>query len=367
MKNEPNCSNDTISYHMKIQIVGILISSYLVGRIVMEDKNNIRLTAAESSFLWTQYINDSLSVCVNRYYLETVTDEEVKPIVENAIKASQQHIEMIKEIFKTERFPIPVGFTENDVDIKAPKLFSDTFILIYLQQMSMLGMAAGTLSLGLSTRPDVVDLYKVVLENAIKLKDQARDLLLKQGTYVKPPYVTTPNRVDFVKDQQFLTGFIGKKRPLTVHEITHLFINVQTNAIGKALIMGFAQTAKNEDVRQYLLRGKKIAQKHIDIFSKILIKEDLPSPMSWDSSVTDSTVSVFSDKLIMFHVSAMIAAGIGNYGAAIAASPRRDLGLKYASLIPEVTLYSEDGANIMITYGWLEEPPTADDRDSLTK
>ena len=61
----------------------------------------------------------------------------------------------------------------------------------------------------------------------------------------------------------------------------------------------------------------------------------------------------------------MIAAGVGNYGMAMAASPRRDLGMRYASLIPEISLYAEDGANIMINHGWLEEPPQADDRDQL--
>jgi hypothetical protein len=68
---------------------------------------------------------------------------------------------------------------------------------------------------------------------------------------------------------------------------------------------------------------------------------------------------------MMFQISAMIAAGIGNYGMAIAASPRRDLGMRYATLVPEIALYAEDGANIMIKHGWLEEPPQADDREEL--
>lgn len=132
-------------------------------------------------------------------------------------------------------------------------------------------------------------------------------------------------------------------------------------------MMGFAQTAKNEEVKQFLLRGGKIAQKHMEVFGSFLLKEDIPAPMSWDSAVSDSTANVFSDKLIMFHVSAMIAAGIGNYGMAIAASPRRDVGLKYASLIPEISFYAEDGANIMIKHGWMEEPPQADDHEALAK
>ncbi|WP_246040103.1 DUF3231 family protein [Ectobacillus funiculus] len=132
-------------------------------------------------------------------------------------------------------------------------------------------------------------------------------------------------------------------------------------------VMGFAQVAKHQEVERYFLRGKQIVQKHMDFFSEILKKEDLSAPMSWDTAVSNSTISPFSDKLMMFHVSAMTAAGIGNYRVAMSASPRRDIGMRYASLLPEVSLYAEAGANIMIEHGWLEESPQTDDRDKLAK
>lgn len=333
----------------------------------MEDKSKIRLTAAEMASLWTQYINDTLAECVNSYFLEKVEDEEVRPIIDMTLKASKENIAIARNIFEKEDFPIPLGFTEQDVNVKAPRLFSDTFVLMYLRQMSILGMAGSSGALGLATRPDVVAFHKRILNLGVELQDQTRELMLKQGTYVRPPYISIPDKVDFVEKQHFLAGFMGKKRALTSVEISHLFLNVQTNAIGKVLMTGFAQIAEGKDVKQFLIRGKKLSQKYIELFSNFLIKEDLPTPMSWDSAVTDSKVSVFSDKLIMFHVSAMIAAGIGNFGMAMAASPRRDVGLKYASLIPEISLYAEDGANIMIKHGWLEEPPQTDDREQLIK
>lgn len=333
----------------------------------MEDKSNIRLTAAEMSSLWTQFINDTLAVCVNTYFLDKVEDHEVRPIIEGTLNTAKNNLSILSAIFIKEKFPIPIGFTDQDVHPQAPRLFSDTFVLMYLRQMSILAIAASSAALGLATRTDVVNLHKRVLNEGIELQDKTRELMLKQGTYVRPPYISTPDKVDFVEKQQFLAGFFGKRRAITSVEATHLFLNVQTNAVGKALITGFAQTAKTDDVKQYLLRGKKLSQKYIDLFTNLLIKEDLPAPMSWDSAVTDSTISVFSDKLIMFHITAMIAAGIGNFGMALAASPRRDIGLKYASLIPEISLYAEDGANIMIKHGWMEEPPQADDRDYLAK
>ena len=71
----------------------------------MEDKTKIRLTAAEMSSLWTQYINDSVSVCVLSYFMNTVDDKKVKEIVEFAIGASQKNISLLKEIFDREDFP----------------------------------------------------------------------------------------------------------------------------------------------------------------------------------------------------------------------------------------------------------------------
>ncbi|MGO4889846.1 DUF3231 family protein [Anaerobacillus sp. MEB173] len=333
----------------------------------MEDKSKIRLTSAELSCLWTQYINDTLATCVNTYFLEKIEDEEVRPIIEFTLNEAKENLLIMQEIFEKENFPIPIGFTDKDVNPDAPKLFSDTFILMYLRYMSILALAANSAALGLVTRPDVVEFHQRVLKKAIKLQDLTRDLMLKQGTYIKPPYISLPDHVDFVKKQQFLAGFFGKKRSVTAVEVTHLFFNVQSNAVGRALIIGFSQIAQKEEVKQFLVRGKELAQKHMKIFSDYLIEEDLPAPMSWDTFVTDSTTKVFSDKLLVFHITAMIASGIGNYGMAIAASPRRDIGMKYASLIPELGLYAEDGTNLMIKYGWMEEPPQADDREQLIK
>jgi hypothetical protein len=333
----------------------------------MEDKTRIRLTAAEMSMLWTQYINDTLAYCVSKHFLEKVEVEEVRPIIEQTLKITNSNLPNLRAIFEKEDFPIPIGFTDDDVYPTAPRIFSDSFVLMYLRHMSILAMAASSAALGLVTRPDVVSFFKGVLNEGVLMQDLTRDLMLKQGIYIRPPFISVPDKVDFVKKQHFLSGFIGEKRALTSVEITHLFLNVQTNAIGKALMTGFGQVARSKEVKQYIVKGINMAQKHVDIFSDFLKKESLPAPMSWDAAVTDSTTSVFSDKLIMFHVTAMIAAGVGNYGMAMAASPRRDIGVKYASLIPEISLYAEDGANILIKNGWMEEPPQTDDRSELIK
>ena len=219
----------------------------------MEDKTKIPLTAAEMSGLWTQYLSDTLAVWVGSYFLEKVEDEEVRPVIEFTLDVAKGNITIMQELFKKEKFPVPIGFTEQDVNPKAPKLFSDTFVLMFYRNLSILAMAASGAALGLVTRPDVVDFFKRISKDAMKLQDLTRELMLKQGTYIRPPYISIPDKVDFVKRDHFLAGFFGQKRPITSVEVTHLFSNIQTNMLGKALITGYAQIAQDKEVKEYLV------------------------------------------------------------------------------------------------------------------
>jgi hypothetical protein len=331
----------------------------------MDRNHDTRLTSGELAGLWGQYINDTAATSVLTYFLANVEDAETRKIIEIALQSAQSHVTEISEIFLQEKFPIPFGFTEKDVNMEAPRLFSDPFYLLYLKNMSVLGMTANTMAIGLGAKSDIVSFHKKVLSDAVSLQKMSSAVLLEKGLYIRPPYIPQPEKTEMVHKQSFLGNLIGGQRPLTAIEISHLFLNIQTNVIGKDMMMAFAQVAKRNEVKQYLLRGKKIASKQIDIFSQILLENDLPAAMVWDSVVTDSTTPTFSDKLLMFHVTAMSAAGVGNYGAAMAASPRRDIGLKYARLLTEIAFYAEEGANIMIDHGWLEKPPQAPDRNQL--
>ncbi|WP_342731523.1 DUF3231 family protein [Salinibacillus kushneri] len=164
-----------------------------------------------------------------------------------------------------------------------------------------------------------------------------------------------------------MTGYFGERRPLLGLEISNLYANFQRNALGVATMIGFSQVASRKDVRQFLIRGKDIAQKHCEIFGSILREDNLDVPSTWDTEVTDSTTYTYSDKLMMYYSTTLIALSVGYYGASMSMSPRRDIGIMYGRLSQEILKYAEDGANIMIKHGWMEEPPRALDRDELAK
>lgn len=331
----------------------------------MNNTHEMRLTSAEMTSLWSQYINDTASKLVITCYLNHVEDEDVRLVLQKALESATEHLDFLVDLFKKEDFPIPVGFTKKDINEDAPRLFSDPYYLFYLNHMSILGMTSGALAISTASRADLVIFLRKVTMDATDLHCLIKEITLQKGVHTRPPYIPMPKDVSFVTDQNYLGNMFGKQRVINSIEMTHIFTNIQTNTIGKSLMTAFAQVCNSNDLRQYILRGKEIAQKHISIFSKILQSNDIPAPSPWDTAITDSTLAPFSDKLMLFHVNAMIAAGIGNYGAAMASSPRKDIGLKYARLVTEISFYAEDGANLMIKNGWLEEPPQAPDRNKL--
>ncbi|MED4229010.1 DUF3231 family protein [Neobacillus cucumis] len=193
----------------------------------METNNPIRLTAPEMASLWTQYIFDTMSICFFRYALEHIEDHDVKSIYQTALGLSQKHVQKITEFMVNENYPIPHGFTEkDDVNIQAPRLFQDPFYLNYIYIMTLQGMTGYSLSIGTSIRSDLRKYYITCMSETMELFDQSIDLMLSKGLFVRPPVISPPESIDFVKHQSFLTGWLGDRRPLNAIEIGDITFNM---------------------------------------------------------------------------------------------------------------------------------------------
>ncbi|MFC3015041.1 DUF3231 family protein [Virgibacillus litoralis] len=335
---------------------------------MLEQEKQIRLTSTEIAQLWAQYMNDSASICMLTYFLEKAEDAEIKPVIAHALELSQAHIQKLTTIFTEEKNKVPHGFkVEEDVDLTAPRLYSDSYVLNYIHQMAMMGLTTYAASLSASVRIDITDYYTECLSETTELYKMSKDLLLSKGLYIRSPYLPNIEQVDFVKKQGFLWDILTDKRPLIAAEIANLYANLQRNALGSSTLTGFSQVAQEKDVKQFFIRGIEIAKKHSKLFGTKLEESNLPISTSWASEITNSTTHTFSDKIMMFYTTALISLSVGFYGTSIAQSPRVDIGVMYNRLSLEIQLYSEDGANIMIKNKWLEQPPMASDRDELAK
>ncbi|MBM7660084.1 hypothetical protein JOC85_000851 [Bacillus mesophilus] len=330
-------------------------------------EHNIELTSAEFGQLWCTYMNDSASIPILKYFLQGVDDLEIKPLIELALKMAQEHTEQIANIFINESYPIPIGFSDEDVNLDAPKLYSDTFILYFIRNLGKSALAAYGMAFSLVPRSDIVELFSTYIDETKNLEKSTKEVMLSKGLFIRSPYIAQPTRPDFIEKQSFLKGWFGERRTLTAVEISHLYMNHQNNTLGKALVLGFAQVAQSEELREFFVRGVELSKKIFEDLRTILEESTLPAPMTWDTEVKESTIAPISDKLMLFLINALTAISIGNMGGSLALCLRRDLTAKYANLIKDVGLYAEDGANIMIKNGWFERPPQAMDREFLTK
>lgn len=326
-----------------------------------------KLTSSELSMLWSTYMSDSMAVFVMKHFIRNTDDVNVKDIIMQAKSYSEEHLQSIKELFKKEQIPVPQGFTDADFNETAPRLFSDEFYLRYLRQMGRSGMATYSLATGTSVRGDVLTSFKAWLSESSTLYKDTTDLMVKKGIIVRSPVIPYPLEVEFVEKQHFLAGFFGEKRPLLALEVAHLGTNIEINDNLMTLFLGFAQVAHNKEVSHYLVRGHEIMTKQKEVFTSILELNNSPIPGTWDANMTASTTSPFSDKLIMFHIGALLAMSFGDYGTAIGASFRSDLAVNYTRLMAEIGKFAEDGTNIMIKYHWMEKPPQTLNRDQLVK
>lgn len=336
---------------------------------MMENKeHHIPLTSAEITSLWTSYQEDTLTICGISYFLEHIDDEQILHLLKHALALAKKR--KVKEIhlFDEENHPLPHGFTDQDVILNAPRLFSDKLYLEYIVNMTNLNLIVYGSILPLVDRSDVIAFYSECLTDTQNLHKQAKELAKEKGINIRAPQIPKQKQAEFVKKESFLAGWFGERRPLLGSEITNLVYASRRNALGQAVITGFSQVATDKEVRQFFARGREISGKHFEVFSDILRDNYLPSGAQlMTPEVTDSTVAPFSDRLMMNFITTLIASGIGQYGYSLTSSPRHDLSVQYTRLMAEIGKYSNDGANILIEKGWMEQPPMAADRKDLAK
>ncbi|MBD7939427.1 MULTISPECIES: DUF3231 family protein [Cytobacillus] len=332
-------------------------------------EEKINLSSSELASLWTSYMQNTMSVQFLSYLQATVEDKAISQLVQTACQISEDHITKVKSVFEQEKIPIPKGFTAADVNRDAPKVYTDIFMLTYIHHMAKAGMLSYSGFLALSARKDIRKLYNKTLFVTADLYEQSSELQLNKGVFVRSPVIPYPKEIDMVDDKSYFKGLnpFAEKRALNAVEISHLHLNFFNNVVGLKLATSFAQMSPRKEVQKISLQGKDISEKHVKVFADKLISNNLQAPIDGDVSITNSTAEVFSDKLILFQLGMLTAAGSGNYATGAAASQRHDLILDYERLSIEVGQYAKDIANLMIELGYLEQPPGTMDKEKLAK
>jgi hypothetical protein len=330
---------------------------------VKMEQNKIELTTPEMTALWTIYIQSTAIVCFFQHFKTYIQDAEIKPIVEEALQLSSNYINETKDIFIKDRFPIPKGFSEKDVDLSAPPLFTDLYALSFVYRIGQMNVEYYAKTLTKVARSDIVQLFDNALYTTTQLYKKSLNLMLSKGIYDRPPKIPYPHKVEYIeKDQSLLELWLGEKRPMNAMELGEIFYTIERNYIGIILLIGLIQVTKDKEIKDYLIRGKQLAMKQIETFNKVLEKEEHIGNIPVTMEVTDSTVSPFSNRLSLFIISTTTTIGTQLLGYSMSVSIRKDITTHYVKLIFEVMKYGSEGLDLLIKRGWMEQPPQSINR-----
>lgn len=327
-------------------------------------QKNQRLTSSEISNIWIHYINETMSLCVNKYMLNIIKDKEIQNIYKTAVKMGQNHIAILKDFFNKENFPVPRGFSEKDVNLEAPSLFTDKYCLFYIMSMAMQGLQQYGLAISLCLRKDIRNFYYQCNQDSMNLYDMIMDVFVSKNNFEVPPFYSTPNKVEFINELSYVTDVFGKRRTMNAVEAGNIYYNLEKSKIMKAFILAGQQVCKDKEVLNFFEKFIDALNNHIGTFTNLLINEDLTTGNTLDTEVTNSTISPFSDRLFMFHAGLFIASAISYYSAAATTNMRADITFDCEkSIARDLLVYGKFG-KLMIKKGWIEKPPYANDRSA---
>lgn len=331
---------------------------------ISTDKLNERepLTAVEMGKLWATYTGNSMSRQILTYFLQNCDDEHIRTLLKNGFALTKDFMERIEVFFHKSNFPIPRGFTEDDVNIGAPRLYNDAFYVHYLKYASKAGMSIYAVAIPLVMRKDIKEFFTYCNDCTMSFLGQINTVLVEKNLIARPPIIPIPESNDFIKKQNYLAGFVGDIRPLHALEISHLYDNIENNTTSKALLLGFYQVVKDEKIKALFKRGLDMTDKSVKQFMEKLHIGNLETPSYIDHLVTPSTYPPFSDKIMLFHKVDMFSIKIRSFANSIAVNGRRDIALMYGRNLMNVGLFVDDGANLLIENGWMESPPKAVER-----
>ncbi|AZU60572.1 DUF3231 family protein [Neobacillus mesonae] len=324
---------------------------------------SIGLTATEVSSLWSSYLKSSMELRILEYFYVSSENHEIKQVTEKMLNHSKKNINELKEIFIKENLSVPLGFTDEDVRVEAPKVFSDTFILYFCFDLTNLSLNTYPMAISDCTKNDVRDHFQVNIEFALTIQNEIVNLMLLLGVYLRPPQVQIDSNVEFADNLFYLNGFFGGSRPVNAPEIANLSRIIHRAQFSKMIFVTFSQLAKEKELKKHFSKGRDGIQKVLDSLQEVLEKENIPISASGDYKISNVEMSPFSDKLMLFFVNTCL--GIFCFAMisqATTSSLRTDIVSKLEEIAEDMKKYYGKSLLLAIKEKWLEQPPQAVDR-----
>ena len=327
------------------------------------------LSASEVGTLWLTYQEKTLILRILEYFYETGDDRRAKNIVGGLWESLNSYVLELEQLFQEQGMVKPVGFTKEDVNLEAPKLYDNGFDVMFVRILKEVSMGMYTMNMNMAYNKKVMKIYEGLTSTSQRIYMLATEYLLEKGILSLPPKATMPKTTEFIKSKKYQSGFnpFAEKRALNDIEVGILHHAIESNNVGLQLITGFAQCAKTPEVKAYFVKGMELCKKQIKMFEGILLDSNIHFSATSGSTVTTSTVPPFSEKLMMHCIYLLNGFSITGNAFGTFFTLRNDISMKNALIAKDIFFYGQEGMEIKIKHGWFEEPPQMEDRMDIIK
>lgn len=321
------------------------------------------LTVSEVSNMWSSYLKNSMELQFFTYFFQTAEDRKVRKIVGRLLHQSGKNLKQLQDFFHKESISVPLGFTDEDININAGKVFSDHFILFFCHDITQLSLSTYPSALGESTRKDIRDYFEITLKFTLKIQNEIVDLMLSKDIYPKPPKIKLDDRIDFARSIIYLNGFRGGSRALNAPEIANLSRLIHRAQFSRNIFATFSHISQRNEMKDHFSKGRAMAEDVLRSLQEVMNKENIPVSSAKELTQFDVDIPPFSEKMMLFFVNTCI--GIFCFtmiSQAMTSSLRSDIIIKLLSISKNMSLYYGKGLMIAIKQKWLEQPPQAAER-----
>jgi len=325
----------------------------------MSTPHTYRLSPAEVLSLWNTYLTHSMTTYVTKYMLKTAEDAEVTAMLEMALAQSNEGLAMSTAFFENAGHPLPEAFDERDVNMDAPKAYTDDLVLLIKSKLAQDANVVLSMSLATSTRPDIRAFYNKALKDCADLMTVCDELIHKKGLDHPEMHIPVPERIEKVETESFLGSVFTGTRPLSAAELFHLIANFRSTAVVAMFCRSFAQISTSNKFREHYKRGEELFNHQLEVFQANLTENGLPKMPTLEGGINETDVSPFSERLMMFKMAILTAATAGRYGVALSTVMRKDIGVDFMRLLNETLLYGKANIDLMIENGYLDQHPLA--------
>lgn len=320
----------------------------------------IDLTSTEVANIWSAFLKNSMELRFFEYFFATAEDSQVQTVVKKMLNHAQDNLKKLESLFIAEKLEVPVGFTDKDVFIGTQKVFSDSYILFFVHDLTLLSLSSYPSAISDITRKDVRALFQGFIDFTVMIQNEMTELMLVKGIYLRPPQLAIASELVVVDSMKYLNGFLGEPRPLNMPEIANLTRILYRAQFSKMVFVTFHHLATTKDLKQHFKKGRDEIEKVLDSLQEVLENENIPIAASGDYKIMEIGFSPFSEKLMLFFVNSCLGMFCFTMvNQALITCLRSDIVYKLMKISRDMRKYYGKGLLLTISNQWLEEPPKA--------